>query len=179
MLRPQNSLRRIEIKYSVFFFSRNVPPRKVLSMELVPLNRFWLFFAPLVVYLAILSCWEGPIPYLELFWMGPFEKKNTLYVYKYKGFGISGEKSGCNNHQNLVFVTLLTSSKRTSENIFCRTQKTYPTDRWQNKPLIPARIDIIVFKQSMTTSIVLATLTTSMILITKNDDQNLFDTNNC
>ena len=27
-----------------------------------------------------LSCWEGPIPYLELFWVGPFEKKNTLYV---------------------------------------------------------------------------------------------------
>ena len=26
------------------------------------------------VYLAILSCWEGPIPYLELFWVGPFEK---------------------------------------------------------------------------------------------------------
>ena len=33
----------------------------------------------MVVYLAILSCWEGPIPYLELFWVGPFEKKNTLY----------------------------------------------------------------------------------------------------
>ena len=66
-------------------------------------------------------------------------------------------------------------------------QKTYFAERrkhilqtaGKNKPLIPARIDIIVFKQSMTTSIVLATLTTSMILITKNDYQNLFETNNC
>ena len=31
------------------------------------------------VYLAILSCLEGPIPYLELFWVGSFEK-NALYL---------------------------------------------------------------------------------------------------
>ena len=30
------------------------------------------------VYLVIFSCWGGPIPYLELFWVGPV-KKTTLY----------------------------------------------------------------------------------------------------
>ena len=31
------------------------------------------------VYLVIFSCWGGPVPYLELFWVGPV-KKTTLYV---------------------------------------------------------------------------------------------------
>ena len=30
------------------------------------------------VYLVIFSCWGGPVPYLELFWVGPV-KKTTLY----------------------------------------------------------------------------------------------------
>ena len=78
-----------------------VPPRKVLSMELVPPNRknyqvhwshprhkrvqvvknsdiFCVLGGTSVSGFSNFFCWGGPVPYLELFWVGPV-KINTLY----------------------------------------------------------------------------------------------------
>ena len=79
-----------------------VPPKKVLSMEVVPLNRIkWLstlvppkthkiteflttgknsvIFCVLggTSVLSNFFCWGTPLPYLELFWVKPFEEEKT------------------------------------------------------------------------------------------------------
>ena len=54
--------------------------RSVLKIWTTVLEKFLFVSWVGPVYLVIFSCWGGPVPYLELFWVGPV-KKTTLYIW--------------------------------------------------------------------------------------------------
>ena len=66
------------IVYSTGWFFQMIPPRKVLSSP--PRHKRWQSFFQLLKLKSFFLL-GGPLPYLELFWVGSFEKI-TLYEKK-------------------------------------------------------------------------------------------------